>query len=42
VEEMLIVGQVSSEKERSELYFIAQVVTVERRFRSLARQHRKK
>ena len=40
--EMLIVGQVSSEEERSEVRFIAQVATVEERFRYLARMHRKK
>jgi hypothetical protein len=39
---MLIVGQISSEDERNELRFIAQVFTVERRFRYLARQQKKK
>jgi len=40
-EVMLIVGQISSEEERSEVYFIAQVFTVENRFRYLARKQRK-
>ena len=40
--EMLIVGQVSSEEERYELRFIAQVFSVEKRFRYLAQQQRKK
>jgi len=39
---MLIVGQISSEEERFELRFIAQVFTVEERFRYLARKNRKK
>ena len=39
---MLIIGQVSSEEERCELRFIAQIFTVEERFRYLARQQRKK
>jgi len=38
---MLIVGQVSSEEERSEIWLIAQIFTVEERFRYLARQQRK-
>jgi len=39
---MLIIGQVSSEEERCELRFVAQIFTVEERFRYLARQQRKK
>lgn len=39
---MLIVGQVSSEEEKSELRFVAQVFTIEERFRYLARMQRKK
>jgi hypothetical protein len=39
---MLIVGQVSSEEEKYEVRFIAQVFTVEERFRYLARMQRKK
>ena len=39
---MLIVGQVSSEEERNEVQFIAQVFIVEERFKYLARKHRKK
>ncbi len=39
---MLIVGQVSSEEERRELQLVAQVFTVEKRFRYLARMQRKK
>lgn len=39
---MLIVGQVSSEEERYEVTFIAQVFSVSERFRYLARQQRKK
>jgi len=39
---MLIVGQVSNEEERCELQFVAQVFTVEKRFRYLARMQRKK
>jgi hypothetical protein len=42
VKEMLIVGQVSSEEERCELIFVAQVFTIEERFRYLARSQRKK
>jgi hypothetical protein len=38
---MLIVGQVSSEEEKSEIWLIAQIFTVEQRFRYLARQQRK-
>jgi len=38
---MLIVGQVSSEEERSEIWLIAQIFTVEQRFRYLGRQQRK-
>lgn len=39
---MLIVGQVSSEEERYEITFIAQIFTIENRFRYLARQMKKK
>jgi len=39
---MLIVGQVSSEEERYEIQFVAQVFAIENRFRYLARQQRKK
>jgi len=39
---MLIVGQVSDEKEKYEVNFIAQIFAVEQRFRYLARQQRKK
>jgi len=39
---MLIVGQVSSEEERCEVRFIAQVFTVEERFRYLGRMNRKR
>ena len=39
---MLIVGQVSSEEERYEVRFIAQVFTISKRFRYLARQQREK
>jgi hypothetical protein len=39
---MLIVGQVSSEEERYEIQFVAQVFAIEKRFRYLARQQRKK
>lgn len=39
---MLIVGQVSTEEEKYELRFIAQVFSIEARFRNLARMHRKK
>ena len=42
VEEMLIVGQISSEEERWEVQFIAQVFAIEERFRYLARQQRKR
>jgi hypothetical protein len=38
---MIIIGQVSSEEERYELQFIAQIFSVEKRFRDLARMHRK-
>ena len=38
---MLIVGQVSSEEERYELQIIAQIFSVEKRFRDLARMQRK-
>jgi hypothetical protein len=40
--EMLIVGQVSSEEEKHEITFIAQIFTIETRFRYLARQMKKK
>ncbi len=39
---MLIVGQISDESERMEVRFIAQIFTIEERFRYLARQQRKK
>jgi len=39
---MLIVGQVSSEDERREIWFIAQIFTVEQRFRYLGRLQRNK
>jgi len=39
---MLIVGQVSSEEERDEAIFIAEIFTVEQRFRYLARKNKKK
>lgn len=39
---MLIVGQVSSEEERSEIRFIAQIFAIEERFRYLARKQREK
>jgi hypothetical protein len=39
---MLIVGQVSSEEERYEIRFIAQVFFVGKRFRHLAQQQREK
>jgi hypothetical protein len=39
---MLIVGQVSSEEESHEVRFIAQVFTISRRFRDIARQQREK
>jgi hypothetical protein len=42
VKEMLVVGQVSSEEERCELKFVAQVFAIEERFRYLARMQRKK
>ena len=38
---MRIVGQISSEEERFEVRFIAQVAIVEERFRYLARKQRK-
>lgn len=38
---MLIVGEVSSEEERDEAIFVAQVVIVEERVRYLARINRK-
>jgi hypothetical protein len=37
---MLIVGQVSTEEEQNEIHFIAKIVTIEERFRYLARKHR--
>ena len=42
VKEMLIVGQVTSEEERDEAIFVAQIFAVEERFRYLARINRKK
>jgi len=39
---MLIVGQVSSEQEKYEIRFIAEMFIVGERFRYLARQQRKK
>jgi len=39
---MLIVGQVSSQEERAEVRFIAQVFSISERFRYLARQQRNK
>ncbi len=39
---MLIVGEVSSEEERDEAIFVAQVVIVAERIRYLARINRKK
>jgi len=39
---MLIVGQVSTEEEKYEVQFIAQVFTVVERFRYLGRMQRKK
>lgn len=42
VKEMLIVGQVTSEEERDEAIFIAQIFVVGERFRYLARINRKK
>jgi hypothetical protein len=38
---MLIVGQVSSEEERYEVQFIAQIVVVAERVRYLARKNKK-
>ena len=40
-ERMLIVGQVSSEEEKSEIRYIAQMVIIGERFRNLARQEKK-
>jgi len=42
VEKMLIVGQVSSEEERCEARFVAEVFIVGERFRHLARNQKKK
>ena len=42
MKKMLIVGQVTSEEERDEAIFIAQIFAVEERFRYLARINRKK
>lgn len=39
---MLIVGQVSSEQEKYEIRFIAELAIIGERFRYLARQQRKK
>jgi hypothetical protein len=39
---MLIVGEVSSEEERNEVLFVAQIFAIEKRFRYLARINRKK
>ena len=39
---MLIIGQVTDEKERSEVRFIAEIFAIEQRFRYLARKQRKK
>jgi hypothetical protein len=39
---MLIVGQVSSEQEKYEIRFIAELSVIGERFRYLARQQRKK
>ena len=39
---MLVVGQVSSEEERCEIRFVAQVFSIGERFRYLARQQKKK
>ena len=39
---MLIVGQVSSEEERYEVQFIAQIVILEERVRYLARKNKKR
>jgi hypothetical protein len=38
---MLIIGQVSSEEEKNEAIFIAQVFSIEERIRYLARVNRK-
>jgi hypothetical protein len=39
---MLIVGQVSTEEEKYEVRFVAQIFSIGERFRYLARQQRKK
>jgi len=39
---MLIVGQISDERERCEIRFIAEIFAIEQRFRYLARNQRKK
>ena len=39
---MLIVGQITSEEEKDEAIFVAQIFAVEERFRYLARTNRKK
>jgi len=39
---MLIIGQVTDEKERYEVRFIAEIFAIEQRFRYLARKQRKK
>ena len=39
---MLIVGQVSSQQEKNEIQLIAQIFTVEQRFRYLARMNKKR
>jgi len=39
---MLIVGQISTEEERDEAMFNAQIFTIAQRFRYLARTQRKK
>jgi len=40
--EVIIIGQVSTKEEVSEVRFIAQIFEIEQRFRYLARQQRKK
>jgi hypothetical protein len=42
VRKMLIVGQVSSEEEKCEIRFIAEMFVIGERIRYLARQQRKK